>query len=165
MRHHASHPGLELASMNACHCFGEQILHFLCRFWHPQQFRSDRQWIASVFSPTQFPQLSRPLWICVKCAETALYCHGFTTLAQFGFSSTVLPHAPLLRPAPSDDLTSLVSSLLGSRFGRKTGKPSFPILRAQPLPANRFGFPTPLRNINPRNRLLEAIAMQGTLSP
>jgi len=46
-------------------------------------------------------------------------------------------------------------------FWQTIGKPCFEVLRAQPLSATLFAFPAPLRNVNVKYRLPEAIAVQG----
>jgi hypothetical protein len=46
-------------------------------------------------------------------------------------------------------------------FG-KGGQPCFPVLRAQALSAFFLAFPAPLRNVNVKCSLPEAIAVQGT---
>jgi hypothetical protein len=95
MRHDTSDPWFDLASMNTRQCLSEHLFYFLSGLRYVRPFSSGGQRIVSVSSSTQPSQVSCPLRIRMKCAETPFYGHRFTALARLGFRSALFAHALL----------------------------------------------------------------------
>jgi hypothetical protein len=73
--HGAADLGLQSTTVYTDHCLCQQILDFLCCLGWVHCARLGTRSIPAVLPPTDTPQLSCPLRISVKCAETPLHCH------------------------------------------------------------------------------------------
>src|SRR5579864_1120018 len=122
--HHANHFGFPSSSVNVGQCFRKQILDFSCRSGRRHRIGCARRRVAAIFPSAHTSELRRPLWIRVKCAEAAFYCHRLASLARLRFRPAIMCVHAFTNPPSVATHRRVPFAVILARFRRRTFCPS-----------------------------------------